>query len=276
MEFVTASTAGWDDPWVLSLDLEHHQVWHYLIYGPDFANGHSFAERNPVMWPIRMKLPMVRIDEILADFVADGKVKIQGEIVWAIRGIYHQRLGIKGNNLKNALDKIRIQYSNKAPDLVNDVHAMYDSDGVVTGYNGGGLNRTEQIISKQIKTEQINSDSDEPPVDVQLRELESGLSPKLLDNWKAFKAMCAEKRKSGRVAASVLLGHLKPILASQLSEDAICYGFQQACKCPADNHNYVLTAARNHGNQRKPDDEPRIERRPGYELASDGTVIFDD
>jgi hypothetical protein len=126
MEFVTFHVAAWDDQWVLTLSLAEHQVFHYIATGPDFVNGNSFAERNSILWPIRMKMDMSQIDSILEKFVSDGKIKIQNGVIWVINGIHYQKLG--GLNLCKAIERIKGLFENKAPKLVKECWEMYRPD----------------------------------------------------------------------------------------------------------------------------------------------------
>ena len=121
MSFVTTDTGTWDDPWVLGLSLEEHQVWHYLIYAPDFFD--SVAEFNPVLWPTRTKLTMEQILPILDKFKAAGKIEIHGDVVWVVKGLRYRKW--KGTALSAALGRINDKYVDRLPKLVKKVMAMY-------------------------------------------------------------------------------------------------------------------------------------------------------
>jgi hypothetical protein len=280
VEFVTFHTAAWDDQWVLSLTLAEHQLFNYLISGPDFVVGHSFAERNPILWPIRTKLEMLQIDAILAKFEADGKVKQQNGIVWVVNGIHYQRL--KGLNLTMSLQRIRSRFEDKAPDLVRLCWERYAPDTPCTPrvhpvYTGTPI--SDQIRSDQIRTKEREAlpaadAAASPrkrnrfkPESVPLPDAISMLPSGTRIAWDTFAAMVARKRADGKVADSVLAALAQEVALRCVGMGAakIAHGLLAASMAHggtgADNANWVYKAARGFDDSAQRQEEAADQRK---------------
>ena len=161
MEYLTITTALWDDPWVISLTSDERLLWLYLCTSPNNDNGFiEYAER---LWRIRTGLEAEQIGHALSGFERAGKIARDSDMILVVKHLSHRRL--RGNNLKGAAHSIIRRYAQKHPALVK---LCFTSNGVDIEYDGVDLQNNGVAISDQIKSDQIKSDhvcdANEPPL----------------------------------------------------------------------------------------------------------------
>ena len=161
MEFVTITTALWDDPWVIDLAPDERLLWLYLCTSPNNDNGFiEYAER---LWRIRTGLEAEQIGHALSKFERAGKIARDGDMILVVKHLSHRRL--QGNSRHGAVRRLG-KYAEKYPDLVrkcvaaNDLEELYirlvpTNSANEIANSACSLIRTDQNRSEQSRTEHI-------------------------------------------------------------------------------------------------------------------------
>ena len=271
MEFITFSTAFWDDKYTRKLEKDLKLLYIHLFTNSLIENG--FQEYDTERWAEKTGLTVEEVAAGVEQFVRDGKAIVEGETFYMRNAIKHLRLGGAGSkNLLGALNKVRTNWSSKAPRSVAECLRRYSpepgptpSDPVPaeSGTSAQAAPDSYQRTGSPIRTEQNNTTeqteqttrkattsrrsqaeerakarAEKEAADLaELQALETKLpNDRARACWKDLKDGMAAENESGVQAPSVPLRLLKEFLSviedDKLSADAVVHGLE-ACLHPA-------------------------------------------